>query len=201
MEVNKMNENHFDRPIRADEETLLQSLLDKKKKRKKTKDILKLRCGIYARKSKKDISNISLEGQISYCKKMIATSELLEVTKIYQEDDVSGMFDDRKEFQKMISDIKNQAIDIVVCYSWDRFSRSMADVQRYYVQIIKLEGYIISGNSVMIIDSPQSLLFQQILWTQNEFQARQTAKNVMERFIEKIENTDKYLTRSRTIWL
>lgn len=184
-----------DRIIRMEEKDLLIKLLEKKQKQKKTSHIVKLRCGIYARKSQEDTKDTSLNAQINYCKKIIDSCDILECVEIYQEDNVSGMWDDRKEFQKMVCDIKNQVIDIVVCYKWNRFSRKTSDAERYYQEIVSNNGYIITGDSLMIIDSAQALYFQTMLWANEEYQARLAAETTMQHIMQNLETTNKYIAR------
>lgn len=183
-----------ERMIRDDEKTKFREILDKKKQKRKTKDLLKLRCGIYARKSQVDEKDTSLETQINYCQSMIDSFELLETKFIYQEDNVSGMWDDREEFQQMVKDVKNNEIDIVVCFRWDRFSRKASDTQKYLELITSYGGYVLAGDSVMSIDNAASLFTQQIFWANSEFQARTSSERTLITMMDVVKNKGKYIT-------
>ena len=123
------DEISFDRVVKDDELRYLKQLLNKKQKQKKTKDRVKLKCAIYARKSQEDKKDLSLNAQINYCRAIIDSCDILELSNIYQEDDVSGMWDNRTEFQKMIQDVRDQVIDVIIVYKWHRFSRKVSDME------------------------------------------------------------------------
>ena len=68
----------------------LSELLKRKAKRTNS-NVSTLKCAIYARKSQEDETDTSLPTQIDYCKELIDSCSLLELAKVYSEDNVSGM--------------------------------------------------------------------------------------------------------------
>lgn len=54
-----------------------------------------------------------------------------QITEVYSDDDESGLFDTRPEFERMIRDAKLGKFDIVIAKSQSRFSRNMEHVERY----------------------------------------------------------------------
>ena len=77
--------------------------------------IEKLRTAIYARKSAEDERQTSLPTQIEVCKEFISEYDMLTLTKIYSEDNVSGMFtDNRTEYLAMLAAAERQEIDVIV---------------------------------------------------------------------------------------
>lgn len=83
---------------------------------------------IYARKSTKDETQISLESQIEYCKKYIAEDKRLNLVKTYSEDKVSGYhIEGRKQLNALLEDARKGNIRIIVYYALDRESRNIAD--------------------------------------------------------------------------
>ena len=183
------------RKVKEDEREYFERLLLKKQKKKKTSSRVKLKCGIYARKSQEDKRDTSLNAQINYCKTLISTCDTLELVEIYQEDDVSGMWDDRAEFQKLIKDVKDEVIDVIVVYKWDRFSRKSSDMQDYYMKVISYNGYVLAGDSSYVIDNATALYHMQMAWTDNEKQARETAENTMNSFMGNFYDKNTYLAR------
>lgn len=176
------------RNIRQEEVEQLQLILKKKRLKTKTRNLEKLRCAIYARKSQEDSKDSSLSTQIEYCKSLINGCTVLELSLIFQEDNKSGMWDDRTEFQSMIKSINNNEIDVVVVYRWDRFSRKLSDTQRYYEMIVQAGGTVLAGDSVIMVDSAQSLYFQQLFWSNNEYQARVSAERTIDTLISRTKN-------------
>ena len=172
--------NNIARKLRADEIEHLQIILKKKNLKSKTRTLDRLRCAIYARKSQEDTKDTSLPTQIEYCKELIEGCNLLELSLVYQEDNKSGMWDDRPEFQAMIKSIQNNEIDVVILYKWDRFARKSSDAQLYYDKVVSAGGTIITGDSILLVDSSHALFMQQMLWANSEYQARVSAERTID---------------------
>lgn len=185
MQFSKLKETTMDnyRKLRQDELENLKAVLKKRNIKRKGNSLTALRCAIYARKSQKDEKDLSLPSQIEYCKSLIDNCELLEFKATYQEDNKSGMSDNRPQFQAMIKSLKDKEIDVVVVYKWDRFARRSSDAQNYYNEVVKSGGAVIAGDSVVVVDSAQSLYFQQIMWANSEYQARTVAENTIDKMI------------------
>src|SRR5690554_3468396 len=76
----------------------------------------KIPVAVYARKSKQDQSGMSLETQIDSCSELIVSQKkyFTEIA-IYKEENVSGRdIKGRKELLKLIEEIKNEMIKVVV---------------------------------------------------------------------------------------
>lgn len=54
-----------------------------------------------------------------------------EIVKIYSDDDESGLFDTRPEFERMMIDAKLGEFNIVIAKSQARFSRNMEHIEKY----------------------------------------------------------------------
>ncbi|MFT8350385.1 recombinase family protein [Clostridium saccharoperbutylacetonicum] len=86
------------------------------------------RIAIYSRKSKFTGKGDSIENQIEMCKEYIEKHiEPNTEVIIYEDEGFSGGNLDRPKFKKLMSDIKNEKIDILICYRLDRISRNVAD--------------------------------------------------------------------------
>ena len=176
------------RSIREEEYKILLELL----KTKKNQD--RLKTAIYARKSQLDETDTSLEMQINYCKEMIESCDLLELCEVFQEDNVSGMWDNRIEFKKMINDLCSGLIDVIVVYAWDRFSRKSSDLQHYREIVLASGGYIISGDSQGVIDSASSLFVFQIKANSAEFFARTSAERTYDTMRNIVKEQQRYVS-------
>jgi len=80
---------------------------------------------IYARQSvDKGEQSLSIGGQIEECKKKLGSATDFEV---YQDSGFTGANTNRPSFQKMMTDIKNGAVEKVIVWKLDRISRSLLD--------------------------------------------------------------------------
>lgn len=83
---------------------------------------------IYSRKSKFTGKGDSIENQIEICKNYIINLHGKDVEfRIYEDEGYTGSNLFRPQFLKLIEDVKNREIDILVCYRLDRISRNVAD--------------------------------------------------------------------------
>ena len=139
-----------------------------------------LRCAIYARKSQPDEKDTSLFAQINYCRKLIAKCELLEEVSLYQEDNVSGMWTEKRlEFQKMMEAVEKGDIDVIVCFHSDRLSRDITDSLLSRKRVSKCKAYILEGNDSTIVNDSTSLFIKTINLATQDLFARQSAEKTM----------------------
>ncbi|WP_137154516.1 recombinase family protein [Rhizobium sp. FKL33] len=91
------------------------------------------RCAIYTRKSSDeglDQAFNSLDAQREACSAYIASQESLGwrlVPELYDDGGISGGTLERPAIQRLLRDIRNGAIDIIVVYKIDRLTRSLTD--------------------------------------------------------------------------
>lgn len=144
------------------------------------KGLPKLRTAIYARKSAEDERQTSIPTQIEACKKMIAEYDFLELTHVFQEDNVSGMFtDNRIEYQRMLSLVENNKLDVIVVMKLDRLARDLCDSSTA-IKLLNLYGcYLIAGDDISNPNTPEGEFMRNILLAQNQFHARRVASDVM----------------------
>jgi Site-specific recombinases, DNA invertase Pin homologs len=87
-----------------------------------------LQIAIYSRKSKLSELGDSVENQINLCRQYIKLNyKSDENILIYEDDGFSGKDTERPMFKKLMNDIKQKKIKILVCYKIDRISRNVAD--------------------------------------------------------------------------
>ena len=96
----------------------------------------KLRCAIYTRKSSEeglDQSFNSLDAQREACEAYIASQTSMGwklLPEFYDDGGISGGTMERPALQRLLSDIKQRTIDVVVVYKIDRLTRSLMDFSR-----------------------------------------------------------------------
>lgn len=95
------------------------------------------RAALYCRLSKEDIDKIN-KGDDSASivnQRMLledyAMNNGFSIYKVYQDDDYSGLFDDRPGFENMIEDAKSNKFDVVIAKTQSRFTRNMEHMEHY----------------------------------------------------------------------
>ena len=175
-----MKNNDYVRDLTPAEIDVFKGMLERLQSKKKTQNIKRLRCAIYARKSQVDEKETSLYAQVNYCRKLIAKCELLEETQIFQEDNVSGMWVEKRiEFQKMLELVEKREIDVIVCFHSDRLSRDISDSLISRKKITNCDAYILEGNDSTVVNDATSLFVKTITLATNDLYARQYAEKTM----------------------
>ena len=110
-----------------------------------------------------------------------------EVVEVYSDDDESGLYDTRPDFERMISDAKLNRFDIVLAKSQSRFSRSMEHVEKYLHHDFPLLGIRFIG----VVDGADTLKDEnrkarQINGLVNEWYCEDLSKNVRSAFHAKM---------------
>lgn len=91
-------------------------------------------CAIYPRKSKKNDASESMETQIFMCTEYLKSRFPDCIIKIYDKDySITGhSLKNRKDFQRMMNDIKSGIINIVAIQRYDRIARNTRDFCNLY---------------------------------------------------------------------
>ncbi len=88
---------------------------------------------IYSRKSKYSEKGESIDNQIQFCKDY-AEIHLSHIPDkeyyIYEDEGFSAATTARPQFQKLLKDIKNRNIHILMCYRLDRINRNVSDFSK-----------------------------------------------------------------------
>lgn len=89
------------------------------------KNLRRKRVAVYARvSSDKDAAENSLQSQMDYFKRKIATNPGWIYAGIYADDGISGTVESRPAFQKMMEDARAGKIDYIITKSITRFARN-----------------------------------------------------------------------------
>lgn len=106
----------------------------------------KNRAVLYCRLSKEDMDKVnSGDDSASIINQRLlltdyALSQGFEIVNAYQDDDYSGLFSDRPDFERLIKDAKLQKFDIVIAKSQSRFTRNMEHMEKYLHNTFPLLG-------------------------------------------------------------
>lgn len=98
--------------------------------------VSKLRCAIYTRKSSEeglDQAFNSLDAQREACEAYITSQASLGwkvLPELYDDGGISGGTMERPALQRLLRDVKDKKIDVVVVYKIDRLTRSLMDFSR-----------------------------------------------------------------------
>lgn len=108
-------------------------------------------CAIYVRKSKQDENSQSMETQIQMCMNYIESHYKNASCKVYDKDyGITGhSIKKRKDFQRMMSDVKSGLIDVVLVQRYDRLNRNMRDFCNTY--------YELENNSCALVSVSQDI--------------------------------------------
>lgn len=120
-----------------------------------------VRCAIYPRKSKQNDKSESMEVQIQMCEEYIKQNYENYTISLYDKDyGVTGhSIKARKDFQRMMQDIKNGEIDIVVIQRYDRIARNTRDFCNLYHDMEKSGCNLVSVSQRIDTSTPYGKKF------------------------------------------
>jgi DNA invertase Pin-like site-specific DNA recombinase len=116
--------------------------------------VRKLRCAVYTRKSSEeglDMEFNSLDAQREACEAFIASQRAegwVLVREHYDDGGISGGTLERPALKRLVADIQEGLIDVVVVYKIDRLSRSLVD----FTKLVE----VFDANSVTFVSVTQS---------------------------------------------
>jgi DNA invertase Pin-like site-specific DNA recombinase len=116
--------------------------------------VRKLRCAVYTRKSSEeglDMEFNSLDAQREACEAYIASQKpegWLLVPDRYDDGGISGATLDRPALKRLLADIEDRRVDVVVVYKIDRLSRALMD----FAKLVE----VFDRNSVTFVSVTQS---------------------------------------------
>lgn len=112
---------------------------------------------IYSRKSKFSEKGESVENQIQYCK-AYADTHLINIPEkiffIYEDEGFSAATSMRPQFQKLLTDIKNGKIQLLMCYRLDRITRKVSDFSKTLELLEKMNVGFISATENFDTSTP-----------------------------------------------
>ena len=150
--------------------------------------VRKLRCAIYTRKSSEEGLEQefnSLDAQREACEAYIASQRSegwVQVRDQYDDGGISGGTLDRPAIQRLLSDIEDGLVDVVVVYKIDRLSRSLMD----FAKLVE----VFERNNVTFVSVTQSFntttsmgrLTLNVLLSFAQFEREVTAERIRDKF-------------------
>ena len=150
---------------------------------------------LYLRLSKEDIDKIS-EGDDSASiknQRLLLTDYALkhdyQIVDVYSDDNESGLYDDRPDFERMIQDAKLGKFSIIIAKTQARFSRNMEHIERYLHHDFPILGIRFIGvtDGVDTADSSNKKA-RQINGLVNEWYCEDLSKNIRSAFKAKMKD-------------
>lgn len=95
------------------------------------------RAALYLRLSKEDVDKVKKgDDSASIVNQRLlltdyALAKKFQIVNVYSDDDESGLYDNRPEFERMMFDAKSDAFDIIIAKTQSRFSRNMEHIEKY----------------------------------------------------------------------
>ena len=153
------------------------------------------RAVLYLRLSKEDADKISKGDDSASIKnqRLLLTDYALmhnfKIVNVYSDDDESGLYDDRPEFEKMMTDAKLNEFDIIIAKTQSRFSRNMEHIERYlHHDLPNLGIRFIGVVDGVDTDNEENKKSRQINGLVNEWYCEDLSKNIRSSFKAKMKN-------------
>lgn len=150
---------------------------------------------LYLRLSKEDQDKIS-EGDDSASiknQRLLLTDYALEhdykIVDVYSDDNESGLYDDRPEFERMIQDAKLGKFSVIIAKTQARFSRNMEHIEKYLHHDFLILGirFIGVADGVDTADTNNKKA-RQINGLVNEWYCEDLSKNIKSAFRAKMKD-------------
>lgn len=153
------------------------------------------RAVLYLRLSKEDADKISKGDDSASIKnqRLLLTDYALthdfKIVKVYSDDDESGLYDDRPDFEKMMVDAKLNEFDIIIAKTQSRFSRNMEHIEKYlHHDLPNLGIRFIGVVDGVDTDNEENKKSRQINGLVNEWYCEDLSKNIRSSFKAKMKN-------------
>ena len=169
-----------------------------KKPPEKSKVVRKARCAVYTRKSSEEGLEQefnSLHAQREACEAYIAsqrTEGWVLVRDQFDDGGISGGTLDRPALQRLIADIEDGLVDVVVVYKIDRLSRSLADFARLVDVFDRNDVTFVSVTQSFNTTTSMGRLTLNILLSFAQFEREVTAERIRDKFAA---------SRKKGIWM
>lgn len=150
---------------------------------------------LYLRLSKEDQDKLS-EGDDSASiksQRLLLTDYALEhdyqIVDVYSDDNESGLYDDRPDFERMIEDAKLGKFSVIIAKTQSRFSRNMEHIEKYLHHDFPILGIrfigVADGTDTADMNNKKT---RQISGLVNEWYCEDLSKNIRSAFKAKMKN-------------
>ena len=131
---------------------------------------------IYAKYSSDNQTEQSIEGQLRVCEQYAKNNDIL-ILKTYIDRAMTGMNDNRPDFQQMIKDSANKEWQNIIVYKLDRFSRNKYETAKYK-KILKDNDVKLLSAMENIPDTPEGIILESLLEGMAEYYSAELSQKV-----------------------
>ena len=151
------------------------------------------RAALYLRLSKEDLDKLMGDySQSIINQRLLLTNYALEhdfvIVDIYIDDDSSGLYDDRPEFERLMRDARLGRFDVVIAKSQSRFTRNMEHLEKYLHHDFPLLGIrfigVVDGMDTAVLGNKKA---RQITGLTNEWYCEDLSNNIRAVFQAKMK--------------
>lgn len=137
-----------------------------------------IRVVIYARYSSDMQREESIDAQLRYCKEEIARNPNMVLVGVYYDEALSGKFDDREDFQVMVSDARALKFDQIMVHKFNRFARNQYDSVIYKKKLRDIGIRVISATQ-KVDDTPEGQMTEAIIEVLDQYYSANLAEEVL----------------------
>ena len=145
---------------------------------KKLADPNVIKVVIYARYSSDMQREESIDAQIRYCKEEIERNPNMVLIGVYYDEALSGKFDDREDFQVMISDARALKFDRIMVHKFSRFARNQYD-SVIYKKVLRDIGIRVVSATQKVDDTPEGQMTEAIIEVLDQYYSANLAEEVL----------------------
>ena len=152
------------------------------------------KAALYLRLSKEDVDKINKgdDSESIVNQRLLLTdyavSHDMQIVDVYSDDDYSGLYDDRPEFDRLIKDAKLGKYNVVIAKTQSRFTRNMQHVEKYLHHDFPLLGIrfigVVDGVDTLNANNKKS---RQINGLVNEWYCEDLSNNIRSVFKQKMK--------------
>ena len=115
---------------------------------------------------------------------------MLKLTKVYKEDNASGMFtDNRTDYLAMLTAAERREIDVIVTIRLDRFGRDAVNTETA-IRLLEAYGCMLIAGDDVFENTPIGEFTRGVTLYLNQYHARNTASRVMQSEIHNAKKGD-----------
>ena len=150
----------------------------------------KLSCAVYTRVSTDNQAEVefnSCKAQEEKIISFIKSQENMEVLKVYSDPGFTGANINRPALTKMVQDIKQNKINLVISYKIDRLTRSPKDFYQLIELFEKYNVDFISVTERFDTSTPSGRLLRNIMLTFSQFERELTSERTKDKMLQRAQ--------------
>ena len=143
-----------------------------------------IKIGCYCRKSvysdKSDSTDVQYTLAAEYCKSHFNDYELYR----YEDEGFTGANTDRPDYNRLVSDVTNNMLDVVICYKIDRISRNVLDFSSFFTSLSEHDVEFVSIKEQIDTSTPLGRAMMYICSVFAQMERETIAERVTDNMIE-----------------